>query len=102
IEIQTTSFKNENLTHFDLVKIDVEGAESFVIKSLFEVCQNAIIICEILPVYNEKNVDRLKRQNEIEDLLKINNYSIFRIEKSPVIKLNLIHEIGVHGDIDQS
>lgn len=102
IQIKTTSFKNENLSEFDLVKIDVEGAELFVLKSLFEVCQNAIIICEILPVYSNDNKDRLERQQQIEAILKKHDYLIFRILKTSNAQLELIQEIGIHSELSKS
>jgi len=100
IAIKTISLKILGLADFDLVKIDVEGAELYVLKSLFEVNQTAIIICEILPIYDHNNADRLNRQLEIEKLLRHHNYSIFRIVKSPTFGLLPLDKIGIHSNME--
>ena len=102
IDIETSSLAALGLNNFDLVKIDVEGAELFVLKSLFEVCKNAIISCEILPAYNSENKERLARQKEIEELLKTHEYAIFRIHKVQPIQIELIEEFGIHSELSKS
>lgn len=84
----------------DIIKIDVEGAESLIIESIFEsgVPNQPLILCEILPTYNENNVDRLNAQKQIETTLKTNDYSIFRIDTN-LAKINEIESIEVHSDL---
>ena len=85
---------------FDIIKIDVEGGEVDVIKSIFhEGKSDAVFICEILPVYKKENVDRLNNQIEIENILTRNEYSIFRIIKGNKVNLELITTIGIHDDL---
>ncbi|WP_027420906.1 FkbM family methyltransferase [Crocinitomix catalasitica] len=102
INIETSSLAALGLNNFDLVKIDVEGAELFVLQSLFEVCQNAIISCEILPAYNLENSERIERQQEIEKLLSLHNYAIFRVQKTQPIRIESIEEFGIHGELSKS
>lgn len=86
---------------FDIIKVDVEGGELNVIKSIFHdgPCE-AIFICEILPVYKKENIERLKNQNEIEDILAKNEYSIFRILKGAKVGLEAVETIGIHDDLN--
>lgn len=94
-----------DLTDISILKIDVEGAELEVLKSFKDIiCENApIILIEILPVYNIENDFRLKRQNDIQNLIKGTNYSIFRVIKNAEILDDLIEikEIGIHSDLNQ-
>ena len=85
-----------------ILKIDVEGAELEVLRTFGDwvvKCQPLILI-EILPVYTKDNAFRLKRQQEIEDLLASWNYKISRINKKEEVSLSKVSEIGVHGDLD--
>lgn len=88
-----------------IIKIDVEGYEWFVLKSMegtIEACRPFIII-EILPVYDTTNIDRLHRQEKIEEFLKVNHYSLFRIEKNSsncFSNISFIDAIGIHSDIN--
>lgn len=102
IEIQTIPLKEVTTEVFNLIKIDVEGSELEVIQSIFEVQKDAVIICEILPVYKAENTKRLQRQQEIEKILKEHNYSIFRILKKDKISLEQIESFDIHGDLDKS
>ena len=102
IDIETKSLKELGLHNFDLVKIDVEGAELFVLQSLFEVCQDAIISCEILPAYSIENTERIERQQVIEKLLSEHEYAIYRVQKTQPIRINLIEEFGIHGELSKS
>ncbi|WP_070137885.1 FkbM family methyltransferase [Crocinitomix algicola] len=102
ISIETISLKELELQEFDLVKIDVEGAELMVLKSLFEICTDATIICEILPAYTKENKERLARQEEIEKLLQQFNYDIYRIIKHPKLQLHKLDSIGINPDINSS
>ena len=86
----------------EIIKIDVEGAESLIVKSIFNGDNNSkpIIICEILPVYTEENLERLNSQNTIVNTLRKNNYHIFRIDTKN-IKLKPLDNIEVHGDLNK-
>ncbi len=92
------SFLNEVTVGF--VKIDVEGAELEVMKSLkFKVeADRPFIICEILPVYNEENIFRLERQNELLRIIEDLDYFIYRIHANGT--LQQIDEIGIHKKIE--
>lgn len=102
VPVLSMPFSILNDTSFDIVKIDVEGGELNVLKSLFinDWEKWPTIICEVLPVYSKENMDRLNRQNELELLLKNKGYSMFRIIKKPTVKLLEIPEIGIHSDLN--
>ena len=85
---------------FDLVKIDVEGAELEVIQTIFESTGRPIIICEILPIYHSKNHARLDRQIALEKCLKDQDYGLWRIRKTSPIQLEAIETIGIHDQIE--
>ncbi|WP_425429219.1 FkbM family methyltransferase [Ectothiorhodospira marina] len=107
--IPAFSFKSiSNLISFDdigIIKIDVEGAELEVIKSLLEPIKlyRPIIVLEILPVYNEANNFRLDRQKEIEQIFRRINYVIHRIAKNgdKFSSLSKIDAIGIHSNLTQ-
>lgn len=89
-----------------IVKIDVEGAESFVLAELERLLTDSrpFVIVEILPVYTNENIDRLQRQEMIERLLGTIGYSLFRVMKNGAYGYTGLHElrsIGVHADISQ-
>src|SRR5690606_8360683 len=67
-----------------LIKIDVEGAESEVLKSFNHVLkqQRPLVLIEILPVYVEANTFRSERQKTIQDACLDLAYAIFRINKT--------------------
>lgn len=99
------SFKNKiNLDSISILKIDVEGAELEVLNSFKKEIEekSPIILIEILPVYNANNLQRLERQNMIQNMLKDFGYSIFRVIKKDDILLDFqeISEIGIHGNIN--
>ncbi|MFT5820431.1 MAG: FkbM family methyltransferase [Crocinitomix sp.] len=102
IDILTTPLQLKEPIPFDLIKIDVEGSELEVLQSIFEVGGEPIITCEILPVYSTENKERLARQKTIQQLLKEQSYSIYRILKQPAIKLDKIVEFDIHGDLTKS
>jgi FkbM family methyltransferase len=87
-----------------ILKIDVEGAELDVIKGIFKWIETnqPILMLEILPVYNADNIQRLNRQREIEDIFHSLNYVIARIKKEPILALEILNNIGVHGNIENS
>lgn len=87
-----------------LVKIDVEGAELEVVKSLLQMIKHdkPIILIELLPVYSHGNVFRKNRQEELEQILAGIDYAILRVEKTSANAfsgLTVIREIGVHSDL---
>ena len=90
--------------NFSILKIDVEGAEYEVLSSFYKAIEvnKPIILIEILPVYNNRNVNRLERQVKIQELLTKLNYSIFRVMKMDNIfeKIEEIEEIGIHADMN--
>ncbi len=60
------------------------------------------IVCEILPVYEDKTeggVMRKQRQTNIEAFNKNNKYKMFRI--LPKGELQKLESIGIHSDIKQ-
>lgn len=88
-----------------VLKIDVEGAEKEVLQSFEQLIKRdkPLIQIEILPVYNEKNIDRLTRQNAIETLMKNLDYSICRVLKTSdghFKNLEEITTIGIHDNLD--
>lgn len=86
-----------------LLKIDVEGAELEVIQGLKEWIDKSqpIILIEVLPVYTKENLFRIKRQQQMENILSSLNYKISRINKT-TIQLNELEEIGIHENLDDS
>lgn len=96
---------NINFDGVSILKIDVEGGELEVIESFYEIIEDnsPIILIEILPVYSQlENPERLRRQNKIEELLKVLNYSLFRINKNKNQFLGIIEmrEIGIHSNLN--
>lgn len=90
-----------------VVKIDVEGAELEVIKSLMNVIKrdHPVFLMEVLPVYSEENIFRKTRQDELESLFKNEGYRIFRVRKNEsgrFSSVDPIEEIGIHSDIGMS
>lgn len=90
----------ENCKH-GIIKIDVEGGELEAIKGLDRVIQRdrPIIICEVLPVYSVENTQRLKRQHELESMLRDFSYCISLIDH--VGSLEEIDSIGIHSDLNR-
>lgn len=89
-----------------IVKIDVEGAELEVVKSLLGLIlhDRPLILIEILPVYSEKNAFRKTRQEELEQIFADANYVTHRVEKTSTngySGLRLIDKIGIHSDLTQ-
>lgn len=89
-----------------VIKIDVEGAELEVVKSLSDLIKRnrPIIIIELLPVYSVENDFRKKRQDELEKIFADENYAIFRVKKTGEGKyggLVRINKIGIHSDLTQ-
>ena len=88
-----------------IIKIDVEGAELEVIKSIESVIRSCrpFVLMEILPAY-ANNTFREERQKKIEDFFHSLEYSFYRIEKMQdnSTSLKKIEFIGVHSDLNQS
>jgi hypothetical protein len=94
-------------THFadrspSFVKIDVEGAELEVLRTLQPMLflYRPWLAVEILPVYRENNSSRLERQEAIEAILKDNGYVIYRVKRDALWNLTHLERldtIGVHG-----
>lgn len=84
-----------------IIKIDVEGGELEVIRSLLQLIQRdrPIIICEILPIYNVENSFRIKRQEEVENIFKGLQYKTAVIDNLGALKE--IGSIGLHADINR-
>jgi hypothetical protein len=87
-----------------IVKIDVEGAELEVVKSLLELIKRdkPIILIELLPVYSVDNIFRKNRQDELEQIFTDTDYAISRVEKTPSNAfscLNPVEEIEIHSDL---
>ncbi|UEM06789.1 FkbM family methyltransferase (plasmid) [Skermanella rosea] len=89
-----------------IVKIDVEGAELEVVKSLYAMIRRdrPIILAELLPVYSERNAARKSRQDELERILSDLGYAILRVEKkadNTYSGLRHLAGIGIHSNLDQ-
>ena len=94
-----------DISNVGVLKIDVEGSELEVIQSFRQsiIRDKPIIIIEILPVYNKhENQDRYRRQSEIQDFLKNENYTVFRIIKKngQLENLEKIAKIEIHEDLN--
>jgi FkbM family methyltransferase len=85
-----------------LVKIDVEGAELEVLLGLQDWIKSyqPVILLEILPVYSPENQTRLRRQEEIEYLLRNWNYKMSRLTKTDPAGIAEISTIGIHSTIE--
>jgi FkbM family methyltransferase len=99
--------KRLGIDSISVIKIDVEGVELEVLQSLEPVLDSLLplLLLEILPVYDQKNVERLERQNQVEALLASHNYSLARICKTAngqLAGLKPIRSIGIHSDLSLS
>jgi FkbM family methyltransferase len=95
-----------DLRDIGVIKIDVEGAESEVMKSLYPAISRCrpMIMLEILPVYSEDNETRKERTRKIEQMISELNYLLFRIIKTDngaYAGLKRLDAIGVHSDLEQ-
>ena len=91
---------------FGIVKIDVEGAELEVVKSLHALIERdrPVVLIEILPVYSENNTARLNRQIELEEVFADLGYSFVRVEKTDSDEysgLEPIQNLGIHSDLSK-
>ena len=89
---------------FDVIKIDVEGAELEVIESLHDKIKQdkPYILMEILPAYSKENKDRIDRQEKIKSLLDTLDYKIYRVNKSADQFINFVsvEDFGIHADLN--
>jgi len=85
-----------------VVKIDVEGSEREVLRSMQAMIQSErpALVLEILPVGRASNTDRLTRQQDIEALFASLGYRMLRIhnmgEQSRLERMEA--PIGIHDD----
>lgn len=95
-----------NIDEIGIIKIDVEGAELEVVKSLYPVFNDyrPIVLLEVLPVYSNENTMRKERQEELEQIFEELNYLFLRVDKTDknaFIGLKKIKNIGIHSDLNQ-
>ena len=95
-----------NIDNVGIIKIDVEGAELEVIKSLSRIIRDyrPIILLEVLPIRFNENVFRKNRQEELEQIFNDMNYIIFRVKKTgsnTYAGMKRIESIGIHSDLNQ-
>ena len=95
-----------NIDEIGIIKIDVEGAELEVVKSLYPVFNDyrPIVLLEVLPVYSNENTMRKERQEELERIFDELNYLFLRVDKTnknAFIGLRKIKNIGIHSDLNQ-
>lgn len=88
------------------IKIDVEGAELEVVRTLEEVIRRdkPWILIEILPVYSEENTSRRSRQEELERFLFDLEYAMLLVEKTTdggCSGLREIATLGIHSDLSR-
>lgn len=89
-----------------IIKIDVEGAERFVLEGLRDLIENLrpLIVCEFLCVYstvtkdiNQDSLDvRLRNQIYVEKFLQSIDYDKYRINEN--ISLSRIETIGINDN----
>ncbi len=93
------NIKNEKI---GILKIDVEGAELFVIESILDKIKtdSPIIMMEILPAYTISNLERIERQEKLQNILIQNGYQFYRVLKSDVVSLQKVNNIEIHSDME--
>lgn len=88
-----------------IAKIDVEGAELDVLLGMRDVIlrDRPVLFMEVLPVYSAENGDRLRRQEEMEGLLRQWDYALLRVKKNgkKFGGLEEVAQIGIHGDLNR-
>jgi len=96
--------KHISLKNVSIIKIDVEGSEFDVLEVLRQPIQTnrPYILIEILPVYSSGNTFRLGQQEKIEEFLRDNNYTLYRIHHNieSVLRFEHIQDIGIHDNLD--
>jgi len=95
----------EPIDSIGILKIDVEGAELEVLKTMETLIAQTqpIILVEILPVYTSENSKRVSRQTEIEVMMERLGYAMHRVlkNKGELAGLEKISTIGVHADVER-
>lgn len=96
--------KSIGISNIGIIKIDVEGAESYVLQGMKETLmrEQPLLLLEVLPIYSIENTERMKKQHAIEQLMTELNYRIFRIKKNKNLfsSYEPLNHIGVHSNID--
>ena len=90
-----------------IIKIDVEGAELYVIEGLYRMLKEyrPFIIVEILPVYSSDNLQGIERQAMLLKIMNELNYVILRIMKNELnnfVDFKFLDSIPIHNDISES
>jgi FkbM family methyltransferase len=82
---------------YDIVKIDVEGAEMEVLETLIDEIKSRkpIIVIEILSAYSKENILRVERQNRILEIVNQLNYSILLIQEDINHQLKSLVDIKI-------
>jgi FkbM family methyltransferase len=92
--------------NFDILKIDVEGAEMEVLETLYEeiIANKPVIIIEILSAYSEENELRVVRQNKVLQIVKNLNYEMLIViedGRGHLKQVKPIYEFDVKADPNQ-
>jgi len=103
----TTIRNSIDLPPFDVIKIDVEGAELEVLNSLQNEIElnKPIIIIEILSAYSKENEIRYERQLQIKKFIERIDYRIIRIitnQKEDLVGLQKIDGFDVNANPNHS
>lgn len=82
---------------YDIIKIDVEGAEMEVLETLIDEIKirKPIIVIEILSAYSEENKLRVDRQNRILEIVNQLNYKILLIQEDTNHQLKALKSIAL-------
>lgn len=95
-----------DLGAFNIVKVDVEGAESLVLSELTPVLESArpFVVAEILPPYTQDNTKRISAQTSVEALLQASGYAIYRLvrDEKTLFGFEKCEGFGVHSDLLKS
>lgn len=99
--------REKNLTHIDVMKIDIEGAELDALRGMLETFQTsppALIVCELMPLYNtygEFNLQDLHRApsapepTDIVDFLYTKGYQPWNIRPYDGRLCNVVHRDAI-------
>lgn len=89
-----------NIDCVGIVKIDVEGAEMEVLRSLSDMIRrdNPVILLEVVPTYDIPF--RINRQKELENFFKSLNYKIYCIDKTDNDEFAALNYVESFSNID--